>query len=261
VITTGHDGCIKVVGLDTLQKRSFTVCDLALSSSAVVDSSKVVAGSYDNKVYLFSIGTGRVQDAVGEHDDAVTCVQYIPALNAAVSSSWDAYTRLWDIRGNKLHCAAAFEDHEEQITSMSADPLGDNPYQIVTGDLDGKIVIRDLRAGKVLSRFQAHSHISSIAYSMFSKHLVVSTPNFVSLYDYDGREAEVLNIPGVSSLATDGIFVLTGKEEGNLELWSMMKGNCMYAWRNIGTVTSVASDAYGESFFAGTLDGMLYYIP
>lgn len=261
MITTGHDGCIKVVGLDTLQKRSFTVCDLALSSSAIVDNNKVIAGSYDNKVYLFSIGTGRVQDSIGEHDDAVSCVEFIPELNAAVSSSWDAYTRLWDIRANKLNCAAAFEDHEVQITSMCTDPLGENPYYIVTGDLDGKVVVRDLRAGKVLNRFQTHSSISSIAYSMHSKHLVVSTQNSVSLYDYEGREAEVLNISGVSSLATDGIFVLTGKEEGNLELWSMMKGNCMYTWRGIGTVTSVASDVYGESFFAGTQDGLLYYIP
>jgi hypothetical protein len=36
------------------------------------------------------------------------------------------------------------------------------------------------------------------------------------MYEIGGAEVCQLEVPGVDVLATDGVFVLTGKEEGNL---------------------------------------------
>lgn len=46
-------------------------------------------------------------------------------------------------------------------------------------------------------------------------------------------------------LVTDGVFVLTGKEEGNLELSELIKGDIVHRWEDINTVTSLAAGERG----------------
>ena len=87
ILTTGHDGCVKVVTLEKLQKRSFTVCNLAISSSCVMNEKNIAVGCYDNNLYIFNIGNGRVTQTINAHDDAVSAVEFIQDINAIASVS------------------------------------------------------------------------------------------------------------------------------------------------------------------------------
>ena len=79
-VSTGFDGCVKVVPLDKYQRRSFNVSDLALSCSALMSPKQIACGSYDHKIYLFSLSNGRTQDSIRAHEDAITCCEYLPEL-------------------------------------------------------------------------------------------------------------------------------------------------------------------------------------
>jgi WD40 repeat protein len=155
-----------------------------------------------------------------------------------------------------------FEDHEEQITCMTRDWTGNLPYYIATADLDGKVVVRDMRAGehRVLSSFSLGSPVQSIRLSQYSPHLISILPERLVITEQHGAEVGSLPCYQVSSLATDGIFAVTGREEGELQLWETLKGSCVHQWSDIQGVTAVVSDLLGENIAAGNLEGVLYYI-
>jgi len=93
-ITTAHDGCLKVTALERVQKRSFPICELAISCSALINDKTIAAGSYDNRIYIFNLSTGRVINNFQAHDDAITSCEYIESLNAIASGSWDGFVKL-----------------------------------------------------------------------------------------------------------------------------------------------------------------------
>ena len=112
-VSTGHDGCVKLVNLDNIQKRSFTVCELPISCSALYDIKTMIAGSYDNKLYLYSLANGRTIETIHAHDDAISCCEYMDNLTLIASGSWDNSVKIWDLRANKIKPVSMFEDHEE----------------------------------------------------------------------------------------------------------------------------------------------------
>ena len=109
MVTTGHDGCLKITSLSTFQKRTFTVSNLALTCSALTSEKSLATGSYDNKLYFFNLDTGKTLKAIHAHDDTVTSCEFIEAQNAVATGSWDGHVKLWDIRTGQL--VSNFDDH------------------------------------------------------------------------------------------------------------------------------------------------------
>jgi WD40 repeat protein len=79
----------------------------------LIDNKTLATGGFDNKLYVFSINTGRVVEAVVAHDDVVTCCEYFDSSNVLVSGSWDALVKVWDVRSNKVRPSFVYDDHEE----------------------------------------------------------------------------------------------------------------------------------------------------
>ena len=254
ILTTGHDGCVKVVTLDRLQKRSFTVCNLAISSSCVTNEKNIAVGCYDNNLYIFNIGNGRVSQTINAHDDAVSAVEYFEELGAIASVSWDAQLKLWDIR-DRLSMVHSFEDHEEQILCMSK-----NGYLVSTCDKAGRVVLRDLREG-VVSKFELGDRIECVGQSKHSDHIMIGQKRYLALYEVNGTMVTQLNVEGVGCFVSDGVFVLDGQEEGMLEMWELMKGDCVHRWNEVRNVTTLHSDDASGAFYAGNKEGTLFIIP
>lgn len=254
ILTTGHDGCVKVVVLEKLQKRSFTVCNLAISSSCVMNEKNIAVGCYDNNLYIFNIGNGRVTQTINAHDDAVSAVEFISELNAIASVSWDAQLKLWDVR-DKLAPVQAFEDHEEQILCMSK-----NGFLVTTCDRIGRVVLRDLREG-VISKFELGERIECVGQSKHSNHIIIGQKNYMGLYETSGTLVTQLMVENVGCFVSDGVFVLNGQEDGLLEMWEFMKGDCVHRWGNVKNVTTLYSDDPTGAFYAGNKEGSLFIIP
>lgn len=254
ILTTGHDGCVKVVTLERLQKRSFTVCNLAISSSCVMNEKNIAVGCYDNNLYIFNISNGRVTQTINAHDDAISAVEYISDLNAIATVSWDAQLKIWDVR-EKMSLVHGFEDHEEQILCMSK-----NGYIISTCDKEGKVVLRDLREG-IISKFDVGSRIDCVGQSKHSNHIIIGMKRYMGLYETSGSIVTQLMVEGVNCFVSDGVFVLNGQEDGFLEMWEFMKGDCIHRWNDIKFVTALYSDDSAGAFYAGNRDGTLFLIP
>jgi factor associated with neutral sphingomyelinase activation len=256
VFTTGHDGCLKILTRDSIQKRSFNVCNLAISSCCVVDDKQLAVGCYDNNVYVFNTGIGRVSQIIKAHDDAVSGVQFLSDLGVVASVSWDSLMKFWDLRNIESGCPVQyFDDHEDQILCMYR-----QDFLITTCDKTGRVVCRDVRHG-VLDRFELHERIDCVGQSKHSKHLIIGTKQFLSLYETSGNLVTRLDLPQVSCFISDGVFIVNGQEEGNLQMWEFMNGENVHRWSSIKNVTALQTDDSTGSFYAGNKDGSLFIIP
>lgn len=175
-----------------------------------------------------------------------------------VSASWDGLVKLWDFRANKLRPAQQFEDHDEKVTAMCVDRTKSRPYFLATADVQGHVLMRDIRMGE-LGRFQVQSGVTCLRHSLHSDHILVASEQSLSLYEKNGMEAG--SVPVSSCVAdTDGVFALAGSEDGVLELWDLVKASRIQAWDRVAGVTATLVSPDGDFFLAGNVDGVLFHI-
>ena len=254
IVTTGFDGCLKILSSDRSLKRSYTVCSLAVSGSCFIDEKQVALASYDNNVYVFNAGIGVIQHKIKAHDDAVSGIEYFKDLGLLASGSWDSSVKLWDFRS--LACPVhTFDEHEEQVLALCH-----QDFLLTSCDKTGRVICRDVREG-VVSKFDVGQRIECVGQSKHSKHLIIGTKKFLGLYETSGELVTQLKVEGVSCFISDGVFIVNGQEDGNLEMWEFMNGNSMHRWPCIRNVTALQVDDITGAFYAGNKEGSLYIIP
>ena len=156
-----------------------------------------------------------------------------------------------------------YEDHDEQITAMCIDRSQTSPYFIATGDANGQILMRDIRINegvRELGRIETGAKIAMLKQSLHSDHLICAGARGLLLYEKSGSEAGIVPMVNCTSVDSDGVFALTGKESGCLELWDLMKSNMVQAWENVTGVTATLVSPDADCFLVGNAEGVLYHI-
>ena len=120
--------------------------------------------------------------------------------------------------------------------------------------------MRDLREG-VVSRFEVGDRIDCVGQSKHSNHLIIGQKGFLGLYELSGAIVTQLMIENINCFVSDGVFILNGQEEGLLEMWEFMKGDCIHQWSDVKNITALYSDDVSGAFYAGNKEGTLYLIP
>lgn len=100
------------------------------------DVNHYYSGGLDNELTMFDANSTN-GIVLGQHENAIRCVEYCPLINGIMTGSWDASMRLWDSRSPK--CCGIFHTGNK-IYAMSV-----IDEKIVTGTAGRKILISDLR--------------------------------------------------------------------------------------------------------------------
>jgi WD40 repeat protein len=101
--SVGQDGFVKVYSIsEGFQVRATKLGNLPLSCLTIAHSTDayptVLAGSYDDFVYAYSVDYGRALGKMRVHDETVSCVQMTGnGGQRMVTASWDATVKLWGI--------------------------------------------------------------------------------------------------------------------------------------------------------------------
>lgn len=90
--------------------------------------------------------------------------------------------------------------------------------------------------------------------------MVAVLPDRVSVYERNGNEVCNLPVTNTSTIATDGLFVMTGKEDSMMEMWEMMKGDLIFRLNGVTRVSALYASPMGDEFLAGNIGGTLYHI-
>jgi len=127
--------------VDYSQIRSINVSELALSACALAsDERSIIIGSWDNRVYIYSIEYGRVLDTIAGHDDAVSCI--LLQGSVLVTSSWDSTIKIWNCpisvgESRKSTRIAELLEHESEVRSIDVSTV---TRRLVSGGADGALL-------------------------------------------------------------------------------------------------------------------------
>lgn len=241
------------------QRRSTKVCDLALSSVALVPGNKlVVLASWDNSMYVFSVGYGQVLSTVeNAHDDAVSAV-CLAGGNRVLSGSWDASLKLWQMRESELarQPLMEFTEHEDEIKCVCVAPPDSKPQLAASGAVDGSLCLWDLRQRDCVLSWDAHTEdVSSVMFAPGGEQLLTCSTDG-TLTQWDSRMAKELFSMRVgkapSSLVVDGPLVLLGDEDGSIRCHNRQTQQQVFQVdTGAGPVTCLELSADGSTLVAG----------
>ena len=252
--SVAQDSMLKVYNLESrYQRRSLSVCELAVSCVAVTEDARtVVMGSWDNHVYFYSIDYGRILDRWPAHDDAVSCVEVVGST--MITTSWDSTVKVWSLVGacgglidgsggastagagagggrrSSVSCLrGALTEHETEVRCLDVRALGGGRLYGVTGADDGVVVMWDFEEQRPLRHLQGHEACVNDAKFTADGSQVCTCAADATVRVFDVASGlVVINIAApceVRCVRSDGLAIIAGTVDGKLQVWHAASGD------------------------------------
>ena len=109
------------------------------------DNARFASVGGDKQVFLWDVATARTLKRWSGHYSRVNCVGFGGEDGSViVSGSYDATVRLWDCKSQSTKAIQVLEEARDSVSSLHV--VG---HEIVTGSVDGRMRVYDLRMGMI----------------------------------------------------------------------------------------------------------------
>lgn len=120
-----------------------------LALAVAQDNARFVSGGGDKSVFLWDVSTAqtirRYGGSPGSHTGRIECVAFGGDRDSVVlSGSFDSTVRLWDSKSHDYRPMLVLSDAKDSVSSLEV--VGN---EVMTGSIDGRIRVYDLRMGMV----------------------------------------------------------------------------------------------------------------
>jgi WD40 repeat protein/class 3 adenylate cyclase len=222
------------------------------------DGNYVLAGGWDNVIYMWDVKTGNeIRQFIG-HMDLVYSITFSPDGKYVLTGSWDKSARIWDLNTGKE--IRQFTGHTDFVSAVAYSPSGKN---VLTAGVDGTTRLWDAETGQELQKFMNLSGKNySATLSPDGKFWLTGDTNAeVELWDIEANQVirQFIGHTGfVSAVAfsPDGKFIITGSYDGTARLWNVETGEELQRFlghtNNINSVTFLRE---GKVVLTGSDDG------
>lgn len=170
-----------------------------LSVAFSADNRQIVSGSRDKTLKLWNT-LGECKRTINNedaHTEWVSCVRFSPNSEnpLVVSSGWDKYVKIWNLRDCTLRNTLPDEDpntpgHTGYINTVTVSPDGS---LCASGGKDGIAMLWDLTDGKHLYTLEAGDIINALAFSPNRYWLAAATNSKIIVWDLE-RKSEVCKL-------------------------------------------------------------------
>ncbi|KAL8849571.1 MAG: hypothetical protein Q9221_005445 [Calogaya cf. arnoldii] len=209
--------------VQTYSAHGYEVLDISVTE----DNARFASVGGDKQVFLWDVATARTLRRWSGHFGRVNCVGVGGEEGSVVvSGSFDATVRLWDCKSQSTKPIQVFEDSKDSVSSLHV--LG---HEIVTGSVDGKLRLYDLRMGMVYvdtighpitSVHQTHDGNAVLVSTLDSVIRLMDKSNGQMLQSYKGHANTEYRIRSCLGLADS--IVISGSEQGKLYVWDLLEG-------------------------------------
>eukprot|EP00928_Gymnodinium_smaydae_P087047 TRINITY_DN7139_c1_g2_i1.p1 TRINITY_DN7139_c1_g2~~TRINITY_DN7139_c1_g2_i1.p1 ORF type:complete len:1025 (+),score=239.88 TRINITY_DN7139_c1_g2_i1:47-3076(+) len=154
VLSASQDGSIRA--FDLLRYRNFRtfVCPdelcqfagLAVDGAGEIVAASAMGGNYT--IYVWSIQTGNILEALTSHTSSVLSLRFSPSLShpgQLVSASWDSTIKVWDLYAGKGGAAETL-DCPSSVLAVCFDPRGND--ECAASCLSGQILFWNVSTGQ-----------------------------------------------------------------------------------------------------------------
>lgn len=125
--------------IQSYSAHGYEVLDLAVTT----DNARFASVGGDKQVFLWDVATARTLKRWSGHFGRVNCVGFGgEGESVVVSGSFDATVRLWDCKSQSTKPIQVLEEAKDSVSSLHV--VG---HEIVTGSVDGRMRVYDLRMG------------------------------------------------------------------------------------------------------------------
>ncbi|KAI4255517.1 MAG: hypothetical protein LQ352_002548 [Teloschistes flavicans] len=256
--------------VQTYSAHGYEILDISVTE----DNARFASVGGDKQVFLWDVATARTLKRWSGHFGRVNCVDFGGEEGSVVvSGSFDATVRLWDCKSQSTKPIQVFDDSKDSVSSLHV--LG---HEIVTGSVDGKMRLYDLRMGLVyvdtlglvmiadaLLALVDIDPITSVQQTTDGNAVLVSTldstirlmdkSNGKMLQHYKGHTNSDFRIR--SCLGFGDAAVFSGSEDGKVMIWDVLEGKVLERLTaHDGKVASaVACNSVRKEFASAGVDG------
>lgn len=166
----------KALQINTYRGNGGDVRGLAVSQ----DNRTFLSCGTDRLVNFFDVATGSVLRRFSGHDAAVNAVAFAAEESLAISTSYDATVRFWDMKSRNSRPVDVIKVATDSVTGLAVPSAA--PYVVVCA-VDGTIATLDIRKGAVI-KDDMHVPVSTVAVPEDALYVVAAcTDNAVRLID------------------------------------------------------------------------------
>jgi len=253
--TASKDSCLKIFSLpEKRQRRSTSVCDLALSSCSLTQNEEsVLAGSWDNNIYVYSVGYGRVMCELNAHDDAVSCLKL--ADTTVVSGSWDATLKVWKFQESDISKfpLMEFDEHEVKVHALD---LSQDGNLAVSGAEDGWLMLWDLRTQESIRVIEAFDdRVTDVIFTPSTNEIICCGVDGIlkRFQTSSGQEISCFDCEEpLTCVRSDGHSIVTGGELGIIRIWNQKDYSLIHKLETkCGPISCMDISASGSTVVAG----------
>jgi WD40 repeat protein len=227
------------------------------------DSSKMVSSSYDGKLSVHEIATGALLRqmvpggnvfTVATNADVVAAGTNVPNVIKLYRLSDGAFVRTLDPGSMAYTYSATFSPDGATLATGHFQSLV-RLWNVADGSL-----VRTMGPGG------ASGSVNGLAYTSDGSLLATAwSDGFVRIWDSKGNLVRSMGPAGQAlsscAISPDNQFVLSGGENGLLQLWRISTGESVYSFTGTGGISEVRFVPSGFAFYAGRTDGSLHSAP
>ncbi len=197
-----------------------------------LDGSRLATGGLDKRLNVWNLDTGELIESLPGHELGVLAVAFSPDGKTIAAGGGDSRAPDWHRRQHgELKIWTVQSDNEPHTVEVSAAvtsvTYSANGQYIAASLFDGKTIVVDARANKILRTITSSSTVTCVRFSPDSNHLATaSTDGQVKLWDRQTGD-EIATFRGhrgrVECLAfsPSGLWLASGGVDQTLRVWDM----------------------------------------
>ena len=215
--------------IETFSGHGYEVLSIAVGAG----NERFLSGGGDRSAFLWDVAkavtTRKFGGNIHGHSSRINCVAFAGESDSVVvSGSFDRTVRLWDTKSNDVKPIQVLDEAKDSITCLAV-----SGPSVLSGSVDGRVRVYDMRMGKITTDTIGPSVTSlsltndgkaMLVGSLDSKLRLMDRDNGKCLRTYSGPSYKNEEFRTQSMLGNKDRHVIAGDEQGHMWAWDMLTG-------------------------------------